>query len=243
MKLGLISDTHIEIYPRRLIKVLNMLLTSEADVLVLAGDIGNISQVEVLTKELNDAKRHTILVHGNHECYTTTRVNVVESLTKFSNNNEYIHFLNNSAVTLYDKTIYGGCMWTNFLSSPVNALTAMRWINDFRMIHDMKKYHGIDEMITQHSLFRTNSPETIDICVTHFSPSLLGVGKWAGDPLNPYYHNDMGLFAHDKEVKLWLHGHIHEDVDYLLGETRVLTNPIGYDMENRTDKGILEIDL
>ena len=38
------------------------------------------------------------------------------------------------------------------------------------------------------------------------------------------------------QIKLWTHGHTHEDFDYLIGSTRILCNPRGYDgYEERAD--------
>jgi hypothetical protein len=37
-------------------------------------------------------------------------------------------------------------------------------------------------------------------------------------------------------IKLWTHGHTHEDFDYMIGSTRVVCNPRGYiDYEDRAD--------
>jgi hypothetical protein len=30
------------------------------------------------------------------------------------------------------------------------------------------------------------------------------------------------------QIKLWTHGHTHEDFDYMIGTTRVVCNPRGY---------------
>jgi hypothetical protein len=30
------------------------------------------------------------------------------------------------------------------------------------------------------------------------------------------------------EIKVWVHGHMHDPFDYTLGETRVICNPRGY---------------
>ena len=30
------------------------------------------------------------------------------------------------------------------------------------------------------------------------------------------------------QIKLWTHGHTHEDFDYMVGETRIVCNPRGY---------------
>ena len=38
------------------------------------------------------------------------------------------------------------------------------------------------------------------------------------------------------EIKLWTHGHTHEDFDYMIGSTRIICNPRGYiNYESRAD--------
>jgi len=32
----------------------------------------------------------------------------------------------------------------------------------------------------------------------------------------------------NENIKVWVHGHMHDPVDYMIGETRVLANPRGY---------------
>jgi hypothetical protein len=39
------------------------------------------------------------------------------------------------------------------------------------------------------------------------------------------------------QIKLWTHGHTHEDFDYMVGSTRIVCNPRGYDAyEERADR-------
>ena len=40
------------------------------------------------------------------------------------------------------------------------------------------------------------------------------------------------LFERYPNIKLWCHGHVHNSVDYKLGNARVIANPLGYGNEN-----------
>ena len=42
---------------------------------------------------------------------------------------------------------------------------------------------------------------------------------------------------------LWVHGHVHNSSDYLVGKTRVLCNPHGYGTENPDFNGALVVEL
>jgi predicted phosphodiesterase len=52
----------------------------------------------------------------------------------------------------------------------------------------------------------------------------------ADDIMNGGYHSDLSEFILDRPgIKLWTHGHTHELFDYMIGSTRVVCNPRGYD--------------
>jgi hypothetical protein len=56
--------------------------------------------------------------------------------------------------------------------------------------------------------------------------------------MNTAYSSDLTEFMLDNPmIKLWTHGHTHEDFDYMVGSTRVFCNPRGYDgYEERADR-------
>ena len=48
--------------------------------------------------------------------------------------------------------------------------------------------------------------------------------------VNGAYSSRLDQFILDNpQIKLWTHGHTHEDFDYMIGTTRVVCNPRGYD--------------
>ena len=56
--------------------------------------------------------------------------------------------------------------------------------------------------------------------------------------MNGGYSSDLDDFIIDHpQIKLWTHGHTHEDFDYMIGSTRIVCNPRGYiNYENRADR-------
>ena len=69
------------------------------------------------------------------------------------------------------------------------------------------------------------------VVVGHHTPSPFSVHpKYAHDTLmNGGYHTDLTEFILDRpQIKLWTHGHTHEEFDYMIGSTRVVCNPRGY---------------
>ncbi|MCX7319875.1 MAG: metallophosphoesterase [Hyphomicrobiales bacterium] len=86
------------------------------------------------------------------------------------------------------------------------------------------------------------------IVVTHHSPSYQSLRKW--DPEHPERFSNMDwCYASNLEhlmtgirpngepmpttwgaPSLWLHGHVHANQDYVVGQTRICSNPRGYPM-------------
>jgi Icc-related predicted phosphoesterase len=78
--------------------------------------------------------------------------------------------------------------------------------------------------------FLGKDPKKYVVC-THHSPSHQSCHpRYAHDQLmNGGYHSDLEDFINERpNIKLWTHGHTHEDFDYMVGETRVVCNPRGY---------------
>jgi Icc-related predicted phosphoesterase len=74
-------------------------------------------------------------------------------------------------------------------------------------------------------------PDDKFVVVGHHTPSHFSCHpKYKDDQLmNGGYHSDLIDFIMDRpQIKLWTHGHTHEEFDYPIGETRVVCNPRGY---------------
>lgn len=78
------------------------------------------------------------------------------------------------------------------------------------------------------------------IVVGHHAPSKCSEHpRYKNDQLmNGAYNSKLDQFIMDRPgIKLWTHGHTHEDFDYMIGSTRVVCNPRGYiNHEDRADR-------
>ena len=69
------------------------------------------------------------------------------------------------------------------------------------------------------------------VIVGHHAPSKLSTKpRYQDDTLmNGGYSSDLSEFILDHpQIKLWTHGHTHDNFDYMIGSTRVVCNPRGY---------------
>ena len=72
------------------------------------------------------------------------------------------------------------------------------------------------------------------IIVTHHAPSPYSISEeYAGSMLNAAFASNLNEFIIEHpQIRLWAHGHTHSPCDYILGETRVVCCPFGYNNEN-----------
>ena len=103
------------------------------------------------------------------------------------------------------------------------------------------------DAVEEHYRFRRNldealngHPELPTVVVGHHAPSKASTHpRYKNETLmNGAYSSSLDEYILDHpQIKLWTHGHTHEDFDYMLGSTRIVCNPRGYDgYETRADR-------
>lgn len=77
------------------------------------------------------------------------------------------------------------------------------------------------------------------VVVGHHAPSRLSTHpRYANETImNGGYSSSLDEFIMDHpQIRLWTHGHTHEDFDYMIGSTRIVCNPRGYiNYESKAD--------
>ena len=64
---------------------------------------------------------------------------------------------------------------------------------------------------------------------SHHAPSPRSEPPYlVNSPLKPAFASNLDELVEESGVPLWIHGHTHYNVDYVIGSTRVLTNQLGY---------------
>lgn len=84
---------------------------------------------------------------------------------------------------------------------------------------------GLDEVLALH-------PDLPVVVVGHHAPSKASTHpRYKSEELvNGAYSTNLDDFILDRrQIRLWTHGHTHEDFDYMIGTTRIVCNPRGYD--------------
>lgn len=185
---------------------------------------------------------HVLYVAGNHEFYNgkwnQTLTTLRSECIKFHN----VHFMENDTFVLDDVTFIGGTLWTDMnRHDPLTLRTVQDMMNDYRIIRvedrDYGKLRPDDTILRHHRTLKYIANVTAEksdqkfFVVGHHAPSKLSTKpRYEDDVLmNGAYSSDLSEFILDRpQIKVWVHGHTHDNFDYTIGETRVVANPRGY---------------
>ena len=218
---------------------------SQADVLILAGDI------HVGTKGIEWAISlgldiPVIYIAGNHEYYHHAYPTLLSQLRGVCNGTQ-VHLLENNTLELDGVTFHGATLWTDFQvfgSSWVAETMAQFAMPDYRAIwhdtdadtfapHHSKAIHAESIAWLAQSL-KTSETKT-NVVVTHHGPSLQSAAeRFKTDEMTAAFVSDLEQFIEDWKPDYWFHGHCHNVSDYQVGECRVICNPRGYPQEQGT---------
>ena len=239
MKLHILSDLHIEF------EAFNLPMT-DADVVILAGDI------HVAQKGLDWAKekihnKPVIYVLGNHEYYGQAFPKHLEKLQQLARGSN-IHILENDSIDIDGVRFLGCTLWTDFklFGEPkIAGYAATEKMTDYRKIRVSPTYRKLRSLDTAmiHAKSRRWLEETLTanqdktvVVVTHHAPSRRSIPEhYNEDILSAAYASDLDELVSHSNAKIWIHGHVHIQQNYLLGKTRVVCNPRGYANEQNPE--------
>ena len=235
MKVLLLSDLHLEVNGRYEGN------GERADLVVLAGDIHNgVKGIEWAKRQFAD--RPVVYVMGNHEYYhhsIDALLTQARSVARHSN----VTLLEKEAFDFEGWTILGTTLWSDFMLHGSAYERESHEIATRRMMD----YHVIEGATVdttrnrcaaslhwlERELKYTRHMGRPTIVVTHHAPSRRSIPtRYAHDILNAAFASDLEDLINDTQPGYWFHGHTHLAVDYSVGKTRVISNPLGYSRES-----------
>ena len=189
-----------------------------------------------------------VMVAGNHEFYYSHFTHNLDIMRDAANKYD-IDFLEADAVVLAGVTFLGCTLWTDFLlfgeHRKDEALkVAKSTMSDYYYIKNTRTpeqyWAPAGKLIPEQTELRHRGSVTwlskrlesgLDpaktVVVTHHAPHSGSIpAHWAGHILSAAYGSDLSALM--GRAGLWIHGHVHHSVDYLVDGTRVVCNPRGY---------------
>jgi len=239
MRIRVMSDLHLEFWPFEPKRM-------DADAVVLAGDIAEgVNGLYWAREAFPD--HELIYVAGNHEFYGNRLPDAISELSMRAQSLG-IHFLEQGSTVLGGVRFLGTTLWTDYAIYAANdehagrfMFAAKRGMNDYRHIRfGPKRRKGRDRVLPGHLLEMHQASRAWlaaqlatpfaghTVVVTHHAPHLLSVPlQYANDEYTPCHASHIPELVR-APVDVWIHGHMHESIDYTVEGTRVICNPRGY---------------
>jgi len=218
-------------------------VNTDADVVILAGD--TIEGIRgILWASESFPNQMVLYIAGNHEYYSNSYPRFAEKLREAASKTSNVIFLENEFIDIDNTRFYGCTLWTDFdlFGTSVSSYTAAQdRMNDYRKIRvssDFRKLRTRDTAAIN-AFSKSWLEKQIDssytgkkVVITHHAPSAKSLEPgWKSDELSPTYASNMETYIETFKPELWIHGHIHDHNDYMLGQTRIVSNPRGYPKE------------
>jgi len=235
MKIIIYSDLHLEFGTE-----FQPPADSKADLMVLAGDIIGFRDFRPFEQLLDGWNKPVLYVTGNHEYYTQKPMDAGERAFRawLEDHCPNVVMLQDEAVTIDGVQFFGGTMWTNFAGLNLEAMTvAKQQMNDFRLIVSPSgELLKPEDTVSFHEQFARKLLEWFEsdldgprIVITHHAPVVNPDTQYENSPLMPAFNSlDMKEIIEKHQPNLWIYGHTHECDDQTIGETRIISNQLGY---------------
>ncbi|CAM4080936.1 metallophosphoesterase [Vreelandella rituensis] len=227
MHLMLASDLHLEHFPTLSDVIPEYAMYQTPDILVLAGDIDNVSHLQWSLLSISDLFEGIpiLFIPGNHEYYS--RYHTMEEINdrlrgveRYLQNEGFpFHLLINDSVTIGGWHFFGGPMWSDMAQNapvPPGDEHGIRMVDGHPPVsNDLRGLHAsFREGLSQHL---ASYPSKQSIVISHFSPSLRFGNPLVATPAPGavdycrYFSADMDAVLDDPAAApaAWLYGHTH----------------------------------
>jgi Icc-related predicted phosphoesterase len=244
MRIAIMSDLHLE-FDRNGTGFIPSAL--DADLVILAGDI------HTRARTFDWIKRHflipAIYVLGNHEFYGSEIFETISlNRTNSAEGDGRTVFLE-CGVHVFELSsgerarVIGATLWADFslYGTRAQSMTFAEYtLTDFSTIKirnednvraltpfDTLQFH-LDSVSFLEDIL-SKKFDGVTIVVTHHAPTSSSIAqRFEGDLLSPAFASNLETLIHRYQPDLWVHGHVHDSFDCLIGATRVVCNPRGY---------------
>ncbi len=229
MRIRIYSDLHLEFAPFAP-------PASDADVIVLAGDIDNGAAGIGWAREIFGEP--VLYLAGNHEYYEG-EFDVVQEAMGAAARKSSVELLDCSGVVLDGVRFLGCTLWTDYSLAPQKERAAViesaRKLNpDYQLIRCGSRAFAPEDAIALCARHRAWLAAALaapfpgkTVAITHFAPHPRSIAPaYVGHRANPGFVLDLEAIM--DSATLWIHGHTHTFFDYRVRGTRVICNPRGY---------------
>lgn len=244
LKIRIHSDLHLEFFGDQ------KFYLAESDdekntILILAGDIilaEKFKKFRYFFEDVYKRFKKIIYINGNHEFYKSTILTTPKRISDgLKGLKRKIYYLENKTKVIENINFICATLWTDFDNYDYLCMYQSKvGMNDFRIIRNgpetepwLRKFSPEDAYLlhtkSKDFIFNSIKKNMKNVVVTHHGPSTLSIpDEFKGNRLNGAYISNLSEEILFYKPDIWIHGHIHNSFDYMIGNTRVICNPSGY---------------
>jgi predicted phosphohydrolase len=188
------------------------ILVPVADVLVLAGDIGNPYSLlfDAFLSYCSSHFTHVLFVSGNHEYYGSTLEKTDKLIRGLFSKYDNLHYLNNSVFAYGDVVFVGTTLWSH-IPSDIDSYDSydLFSIKDFSSsVSNSLFFRNLDFIHHQLALALAYGKKCI--VITHHAPSLQCISdQYHEDPTRCFFYTPLDDFFSNPNLIGWIYGHTH----------------------------------
>lgn len=240
MRIQYASDLHLEFRDNAHYLKENPLKVV-GDILVLAGDIGYLGDDNYSRHPFwgwaSENYKEVIIALGNHEFYKGYDLGKIEDGFDLEIRPN-VHAYYNKVVRIDDVDIIVSTLWAQVELK--NAFYTERCITDFhRIVYNgerftFSEFNSENERCTAFiKKAMEESDARIKVVVTHHVPSFeLNSKDFDGSALNGAFTVELANYIAHSGIDYWIYGHSHRNIDKTIGDTRCISNQLGYTFHN-----------
>ena len=241
LHLQYVSDLHLE-FPQNRQWIANHPLEVTGDILLVAGDTAylDLPDSEHNTYSQYDfwdwASTHykqVIVCLGNHDFYGYYDLaSMPDEYRKQIRHNVRAYY--NDVVHVDDIDIIVSTLWSKI--EPYNAFLTELNVSDFYRImynehrltaDDFNREHERCLAFIKQAVAESNAKTKI--VLTHHVPTQLCTAEeFRGSTINGAFTVELGDYIEDSGISYWIYGHSHRNINAQIGDTRILSNQLGY---------------
>lgn len=266
MKIQIASDLHLEFLQRDFPGERVISPAPDADLLILAGDIGT----GLLALSLfSNWPVPVLYVPGNHEFYGCHHTELLNALRELSAQHKtgsvlvldndvadfsrFEHWHAKHREELTRLRFLGSTLWTDYRLPHLNRTQRQQMeaaqlnLADHRIIktdagmfkpEDALRIHEESRAWLQRELDKPFEGKTV--VVTHHGPHKDSTHpRWTGNSVNGAFMSHLPELV--QQADLWVHGHVHDTFEYSEGKCQVVANPRGYGLNLRSVDSMREV--
>ena len=248
-KLAILSDIHTEFEnfdPE-------ILLADNPDIVILAGDIGVGTGGVIFAKSL--APTPVIYVPGNHEHYHHDFHENLRAMRDLALETD-VYVLDRGSVVVDGILFLGATLWADYnIYGDAATSLANAKLNDQRLIRygsgmfttatALQEHKDSKGWLDEELELYYDDPGVATVVVTHHAPhpnSIAPKYRDKKDRLTPAFVSDLSELIAKHKIDLWVHGHDHNNHNYTVDGTRIVSSQKGYPGEC-PDWKVLNIEI